>query len=105
MAKVATLDDKIAIEQEMPFEQRMTARSLYEMLSRTAERFPDRPALTFQIKAGPRDKAETLTWSALRASVTRAANLFRRIGIGDGDVIAYVPVSYTHLTLPTIYSV
>ncbi|MSU91105.1 acyl-CoA synthetase [Rhodobacteraceae bacterium 2CG4] len=90
MAKVATLDDKIAIEQEMPFEQRMTARSLYEMLSRTAERFPDRPALTFQIKAGPRDKAETLTWSALRASVTRAANLFRRIGIGDGDVIAYV---------------
>jgi len=90
LVKVATLADKTAIEQEMPYAQRMTARSLYEMLRRTADSFGDRPALSFQIKSGARDKAETLSWSALHGKVTQAANLFRRIGISDTDVVAYV---------------
>ncbi|MHA3980490.1 acyl-CoA synthetase [Halovulum sp. GXIMD14794] len=90
MAKVVTLADKIAIEQEMPYEQRMTARSLYEMLCQTADKFGERPALSFQIKSGPKDKKETLNWDQLRGKVTQTANLFRRIGIGDGDVVAYV---------------
>ncbi len=90
MGKVATLADKTAIEQEMPYAQRMTARSLYEMLTRTAESHGERPALSFQIKSGPRDKVETLSWSGLHGKVTQAANLFRRIGISDTDVVAYV---------------
>ena len=39
---------------------------------------------------GPRDKAVTLTWAAFRAEVTRAANLFRRLGIGPADTVAYL---------------
>ncbi|WP_425483618.1 acyl-CoA synthetase [Halovulum dunhuangense] len=88
--EVATRADVRAIETSQPLAECWTARSLYEMLSQTADRFPDRPALSFQLKSGPRDKAETLTWRELREQVTRAANLFRRLGIGDTDVIAYV---------------
>jgi fatty-acyl-CoA synthase len=52
--------------------------------------FGARPAVSFQIKSGPKDKKETLSWVQLKGRVTQAANLFRRIGIGEQDVIAYV---------------
>ena len=50
MARIATLADKLAVEQEMPWEERLAARSLYQQLSATAARFPDRPAITFQLQ-------------------------------------------------------
>ncbi len=88
--KIATLADKQAVEAEMPWRDRWRARSLYEQLVETAGRFPDRPALSFQLKSGPRDKAVTLSWAEVRAEVTRAANLFRRLGVGPGDTVAFV---------------
>ena len=90
MARIATLADKVAVEREMPWEQRLAARSLYEQLTTTASRFPDRPAISFQLRSGPRDKRLTLTWAETRAQVTQAANLFRRLGIGPTDTVAYV---------------
>jgi fatty-acyl-CoA synthase len=90
MAKIATLADKLAAEREMPWDDRLAARSLYQQLTTTAGRYPDRPAITFQLRSGPRDKVLTLTWAEARAEVTRAANLFRRLGIGPGDTVAYV---------------
>jgi fatty-acyl-CoA synthase len=32
--------------------------------------------------SGPKDPAETLTWTELHAQVTQAANLFRALGVG-----------------------
>jgi fatty-acyl-CoA synthase len=90
MAKIATLADKLAVEREMPWDDRLAARSLYEQLTTTAGRFPDGPAISFQLRSGPRDKVLTLTWAEARAEVTRAANLFRRLGIGPADTVAYV---------------
>jgi fatty-acyl-CoA synthase len=90
MIKIATLADKLAVEAEMPVEERWSARSLYEQLAATAARFPDRPAITFQLRSGPADKAVTLTWREYLAEVTRAANLFRRLGIGPADTVACV---------------
>lgn len=88
--RIATRTDKKAVEAEMPWQERWTARSLYEQLCQTTERFPDRPAVTFQLRSGPRDKAVMLTWSEFRDEVTRAANLFRRLGIGTTDTVAYI---------------
>ena len=34
----------------------------FAQLTRTAARFPDRPAVTFQLESGPKSPAETLTW-------------------------------------------
>ncbi len=90
MTRIATLADTRAVEAEMPLDRRWTARSLYEQLSQTAARFPDRPAISFQLKSGPGDRALTLTWSELKAEVTRLANLLHRLGVGPGDGVAYI---------------
>ena len=85
----ATLEDKVRWEAE-PLSSRWSARSLYEQLSQTASSFPRRPALSFQITSGPTDKAITLSWAELRAEVARAANLFRELGVDEGDAVAYL---------------
>ncbi|MGB0498225.1 MAG: acyl-CoA synthetase [Rubricella sp.] len=90
MTHMATLADKIALEQEMPVSARWTATTVYEQLGQTAARHPNRPAVSFQIRSGEKDKAETLTWSDYHARVTQAANLFRKFGVGEGDVVAYL---------------
>ena len=90
MIKIGSLADKRAVEAEMPVEDRWSARTLYQQLAETAGRFPERPAITFQLKSGPTDKVVTLSWREYLAEVTRAANLFRRLGIGPSDTVAYV---------------
>lgn len=79
-----------AVESEMPWSERAVPATVYEALTRTAARFPDRDAITFQLLSDPKSKAETLSWSALLARVNRAANLFRSLGVGEGDVVAYL---------------
>lgn len=90
MIRVAALSDKIAIENAKPVSERWTARTIYEQLTETAAAFPDRPALTFQLQSGPSDPSVTLDWKRLREDVTRAANLFRSLGVGPEDVVAYI---------------
>ncbi|MDO5641192.1 MAG: acyl-CoA synthetase [Paracoccus sp. (in: a-proteobacteria)] len=91
MTKIfGTAADRDAVEQAMPYKARDNAHTIYEFLSRTAERFPERPAVSFQLLSGPRDHATTLTWRELRQRVTETANLFRRLGIGPNDTVAYL---------------
>ncbi|MEP3844400.1 MAG: acyl-CoA synthetase [Paracoccaceae bacterium] len=83
-------EDRDAIEAEMAWDERDLPKTLYGMLSGTAQKFPNHNAATFQIFSGPKDKAETLTWQDLHAKVTQTANLFRSLDIGPTDVVAYV---------------
>jgi len=84
-----TLAEKQAVE-AVPLAERWPAETVYAMLLKTAAAHPGRPAISFQIKSGPKDKAETLDWDTLADRVTRTANLFRGLGIGEGDVVAYL---------------
>ena len=84
-----TLEEKQAFE-ATPLPDRLTADTVYAMLCQTTAAHPRRPAISFQIKSGPRDKAETLDWTGFTNRVTRTANLFRRLRIGEGDVVAYL---------------
>ena len=86
----AGIADCDAIENEMPWAERDVAKTLYGMLSDTAERFPTNNAISYQIFSDPKSKAETLTWSALRDRTTQCANMLRAMGIGPTDVVAYV---------------
>ncbi|WP_417259621.1 acyl-CoA synthetase [Celeribacter sp.] len=79
-----------AIHNEMAWEDRDVAKTVYGLLSDTTSKFPDRPAFSYQITSGPKDKKETLTWRAYHAKVTQAANLFRKLGIGEKDTVAYI---------------
>ncbi len=83
-------EDKARIEQEMAWEDRDLPVTFHQLLSRTAEKFPNHNAVSFQLFSGPNDKAETLTWSNLLGQVNQAANLFRSLGIGENDVVAYI---------------
>ena len=86
----AGIADREAIENEMPWEARDVAKTLYGMLSATADTFPSNKAISFQLFSDPTAKAETLTWSQLKDRTTQCANMFRAMGIGPTDVVAYV---------------
>ena len=90
MAQFRTTADVRAIEAEMPFGQRDLPATMHAFLAATAARFPDRPALSFQMFSGPKDPAVTWTWAEFLAQATRAANLFRKLGVGPGDTVAFV---------------
>ncbi len=86
----AGIVDRDAIENEMPWESRDVPATLWGLLSRTAGNFPDHRAVSYQLLSGASDPSETLTWSELRGQVAQAANLFRSLGVGETDVVAYV---------------
>lgn len=85
-----SIADMIEIENECAFNDLGLPKTLYSMLSNTAGKFPNRPAVTFQLFSGPKDPAETLTWAELHDKTTQAANMLRGLGVGPTDVVAYV---------------
>jgi fatty-acyl-CoA synthase len=90
MQKFAVIGDKHATEAEMPWSGRGQPKAIYPFLSRARDSFAGRAAVSFQLTSGPADKATTLSWGQLHEQVTRAANLFRSLGIGPEDAVAYV---------------
>jgi fatty-acyl-CoA synthase/long-chain acyl-CoA synthetase len=86
----AGFEDRNAIEAEAAWEDRDLPKTLYQMLAGTAKKFPDLDAVSFQLLSGPADKAETLSWGQVLAQTVQAANLFRSLGVGESDVVAYV---------------
>ena len=86
----ATKADRDAVENEMPWAKRDVSRTMYEFVNSVAERHGQRPGVSFQITSGPNDKAETLNWQEFRDKAVQTANLLRRLGIGENDVVAYL---------------
>ena len=58
MARFATLDDALKIQQEMPWEDRDVPQTMYQFLTRTAEKFGSRPAFSYQLFSGADDPAQ-----------------------------------------------
>lgn len=79
-----------AVEAEMPYFQRDLPRTVYQALTRTRDAHPNRKAISFQLFSDPKAPARSLTWTDLHERVTETANLFRSLGVGEGDVIAYL---------------
>ncbi|AML50208.1 acyl-CoA synthetase [Falsihalocynthiibacter arcticus] len=90
MNKFSSIDDRNAIEAEARWEDRDLPKTMYEFVAATAEKYGERPAISFQITSGPKDRAETLTWNELFGKTTQTANFFRSLGIGETDVVAYL---------------
>ncbi|MGR3540418.1 MAG: acyl-CoA synthetase [Hasllibacter sp.] len=76
--------------QDTPWDSREKPATFHQMLCDTAARFGDRPAVSYQLTAGLKDKGETQSWSQLLARTNQAANMLRGLGIGQDDVVAYV---------------
>lgn len=90
MGGFANLADIRSIESEMPWADRDVPRTIHAFLTAAKVAHGPRPAISYQLLSGPQTKAETLSWTELHARVTQAANLFRSLGVGPSDVVAYV---------------
>ena len=86
----ASMADRDAIENEMTWDERVLPHSVWSQLTQTAGSFGDRNAVTFQMFGGANDPSETLTWSELQGKVAQTANLFRDLGVGSDDVVAFL---------------
>ncbi|MFD0982129.1 acyl-CoA synthetase [Tropicimonas aquimaris] len=86
----ATVADRDAIDNEMPWEERDVPTTMYQFLSAARDNHGSRPAVSFQLLSHPGAPAETFTWSELHARTAQAANLFRSLGVGEGDVVAFL---------------
>ena len=97
---VSTIADIQQIE-SIPLSQRDLPASTYAAIKLTAERLPDAPALSFFLDAQRFTEAHTWTYAELLADITRAANVFHEMGIGSGDVVAFVlpNLPETHFTI------
>jgi fatty-acyl-CoA synthase len=94
---VRTIEDVVAIESR-PYDELVTARNLYDLLLATAEHCGERKALTVLNTPDPTDVGVALTHRELLAEVTRAANLFRALGLAPGQGVA----AFLSPTLPQL---
>ena len=83
-------EDLVAIEAEMTWEARDVPTTMYQFITATKDAHGARPAITFQLTSGPADPAETLSWTEFHAQSVQCANLFRSLGVGEGDTVAYM---------------
>lgn len=90
MPKYSGYSDRDRVESAMAFTARDLPTTLYDFLKQTAQKFPNRPAVSFQLLSGPGDHATTLNWGELLNQVTQTANFFRDCGVGPSDVVAYL---------------
>lgn len=86
----ATMADRNAIEAESAWAERDLPKTTYAMLTGTANRHGGRPAVSYQLLSDPASKKETLSWRELHEKTCQTANLFRSLGIGETDVVAYL---------------
>ncbi|MEP3346343.1 MAG: acyl-CoA synthetase [Litoreibacter sp.] len=90
MGNFATKADRDAIQAECAWEDRDLPKTMYQFLTRTKEKFGERDAFSYQLTSGPTDKNETLSWNELHGKCCQTANLFRSLGVGEDDVVAYI---------------
>lgn len=95
----ANVADRDAIENEMPWDARDLPTTTYELLSQTAQKHGPRKAVSFALLSDPDAKCETLSWDELRDKTSQTANLFRSLGVGENDVVAYLMPNATETIL------
>jgi len=95
----ASVADRDAIQAEEAWEDRDLPKTTWAQIGRTTDAFPNRDAVTFQMFSGPKDPSETLNWSELRGQVAQVANMLRAMGVGEGDVVAFLLPNCTEAVL------
>ncbi|MEM8591941.1 MAG: acyl-CoA synthetase [Pseudomonadota bacterium] len=86
----SSIEARNEIEAAMGWDARERAVTMLDFVDGVAKRHGGRPGLSFQITSGPKDKAQTLTWQQFRDQSVQAANLFRSLGVGPQDTVAYM---------------
>ena len=97
---VRDLADIQRIEAE-PLATRGLPRTTYEVFTASAQRWPDRKALSFFLTADTYQRASTWTYAELLAEITRSANALHAFGVSADRPVAYVlpNLPETHFTI------
>ena len=97
---VKTLSDIEKFE-KIPLEERGLPVSTYEMISRGAAINPDAEALEFFLQGADFKKSARWTYRELLKSINQSANMFRKLGIGERDVVSMLlpSVPQAHFTI------
>ena len=95
----SSVEARDAIQAEVDWKGRNLPKSVFAALTATAANLGHQDAISFQLQSGPKDPAETLTWSELLEKTTQVANLLRGLGVGEEDVVAYILPNATETVL------
>lgn len=82
--------DVQALEAEADWDALDIPLTTHGQLKKVVAEHGDRNAVTFQLLSGQKDPAETLTWAEAERQINQVANLFRDLGIGENDVVAFI---------------
>lgn len=74
--------------ESVPLEEQLGFSNVFEMLQHTAQQNGEAPALSFQLEAKPNARSVTYSYSQYANEVTRAANLFRSLGVESNAGVA-----------------
>lgn len=74
--------------ESVPYDERIAAKSTYDVIRLAAAAQPDKPALVFLPASDPQEPGVTLTYREFAGGVTQAANVFHALGVGSGDVVS-----------------
>lgn len=85
--KFRSLDDVNEIE-KTPIENRLSAKSTYELLGDASRRFGEKPALTFLPNGRVSDTPQTYSYKELGEHVTRTANWLHDCGARPGRSVS-----------------
>src|SRR4051812_38566328 len=73
--------------ESIPFDERIAAKSTYDVIRIAAAANPDKAALVFLPNADPQEAGATITYREFAGGVTQAANMFHALGVGPTDVV------------------
>jgi fatty-acyl-CoA synthase len=82
-----SLADIEALERH-PYDEAIPARTTHGLIVRAAGRFPQRVAFTYLPDGELETEPVRVSYTQLLANIHRAANLFRRLGVGPQDAVA-----------------
>ncbi len=78
-----------AIER-MPLDRAIEDWTTYDLIAQSAATFADKPAFHFLTDGTAEESPLTISYAELGRRMIQAANLFRQLGVGPGDVVAYL---------------
>ncbi len=87
--KIRTLADIEAYER-VPCEQRWRGDNVYDLIRRTAEAHPDRPAMKFQYSAAPDEEPRVVSYAQFLARINQFANRLHIEGPTQGSVTSII---------------
>ena len=95
-----SLADIEALE-KIPCGDAIPERTTYGLIARAAQRFGERAAFTYLPDGELATEPQRVTYRELLANIHRAANLFRRLGVGPDDAVAILApnIPSTHYAL------